>query len=110
MAAGGTAVLAASDGTIEKMYLSHGGGGISLYQRSSDRNWVFYYAHLSGYAPGVYEGRVVRAGEQIGFVGDTGNAGAGNHHLHFGASRMAPGERWHQGTPVDPYSLFAATR
>ena len=54
--------------------------------------------------------RRVRAGETIAYVGDTGNAGAGNYHLHFAVARMGPGERWWQGTPVDPYPLLAGAR
>lgn len=110
MAPANTPVVAAADGTIEKLYLSQGGGGVTLYQRSADGRWVFYYAHLSGYAPGIAEGRQVRAGEMLAYVGDTGNAGTGNYHLHFGVAMMAPGERWWQGTPVDPYPLLAGAR
>ena len=107
MAPAGTPVIAAADGTIEKLYYSNGGGGITLYQRGGDGRWMLYYAHLRGYAPGIAEGRRVRAGETLAFVGDTGNAGAGNFHLHFGVAMMAAGERWWQGTPVDPYPLLA---
>jgi murein DD-endopeptidase MepM/ murein hydrolase activator NlpD len=107
MAPAGTPVVAAADGRVEKLYFSKGGGGVSLYQRSIDGRWMFYYAHLRAYAPGIVEGRAVQAGETIAYVGDTGNAGAGNHHLHFAVARMAPGEGWWQGTPVDPYPLLA---
>jgi murein DD-endopeptidase MepM/ murein hydrolase activator NlpD len=107
MAPMATPVIAAADGIVEKLYFSKGGGGITLYQRSADGGWMFYYAHLRGYAPGIAEGRAVRAGETLAYVGDTGNAGAGNTHLHFGVARMAPGEGWWQGTPVDPYPLLA---
>lgn len=109
MAPGGTPVIAAAPGRVEKLFYSKGGGGISLYQRSQDRRWSYYYAHLAGYAPGVHEGQLLEAGDPIGFVGDTGNAGAGNFHLHFGISRMRPEERWHQGEPVDPYPLLTAS-
>ena len=105
MAPTGTPVIAAADGTVEKLYLSKGGGGITLYQRAG--RWMLYYAHLAGYAPGIAEGQPVRAGQTLAYVGDTGNAGAGNHHLHFGVARMAPGEGWWQGAPVDPYPLLA---
>ena len=105
-----TPVIAAADGLVEKLFYSNGGGGITLYQRSADGGWIYYYAHLAGYAPGIVEGRVLRAGDVLGYVGDTGNSGAGNFHLHFGVNRMAPGERWHQGTPVDPYLLLAGSR
>lgn len=108
MAPAGTPVIAAAAGTVEKLYFSKGGGGITLYQRSG--RWMLYYAHLRGYASGIAEGQQVRAGETLAYVGDTGNAGAGNFHLHFGVARMAPGEGWWQGTPVDPYPLLAGAR
>lgn len=105
MAPGGTAALAAADGTIERLWQSAAGGN-TIYLRSADRAWTYYYAHLAGYAAGLREGQAVRAGQRIGYVGDTGNAGAGNTHLHFGVTRMRAGERWHQGQPVDPFPLL----
>lgn len=108
MAPGGTPVLAAAAGTIEKLFDS-AAGGHTIYVRSTDRRWTFYYAHLAAYAPGLAEGSAVRAGQPIAFVGDTGNAGAGNFHLHFGISRMQPNERWWQGQPVNPYPLLAGS-
>lgn len=110
MAPAGQPVLAAADGTVEKLYFSQGGGGVSLYQRAAGGGLMLYYAHLRAYAEGMTEGRRVRAGETIGYVGDSGNAGSGNYHLHFGVARMAGGERWWQGTPVDPYPLLAGAR
>ena len=108
MAARGTPVIAAAAGTIEKLFQS-GDGGTTLYVRSLDGRWSYYYAHLAAYAAGMREGMRVRAGQPIGFVGDTGNAGAGNTHLHFGVSRMAAGDRWWSGEPVNPYPLLAGT-
>lgn len=107
MAPGGTPVIAAAAGTVEKLFYSNGGGGITLYERSPDKLWQYYYAHLQGYAPGVHEGQIVQAGELLGFVGDTGNAGTGNFHLHFGVSRMVPTDGWWKGLPVNPYPLLA---
>jgi len=43
----------------------------------------YMYAHLSAFAPGLRVGSLVSKGQLIGFVGDTGNPGAGNYHLHF---------------------------
>ena len=107
MAPGGTPVVAAAPGTVEKLFFSNGGGGITLYVRSPDRLWSYYYAHLQGYAPGVIEGMKVNAGDLLGFVGDTGNAGTGNFHLHFGMSRMLATDRWWEGAPVNAYPLLA---
>lgn len=106
MAPGGSVVIAAAPGRVEKLAQS-GAGGTTIYIRSTDGQWSFYYAHLMAYAPGLYEGQLVNAGDPIGYVGDTGNAGAGNYHLHFGLSYMQPGDRWWQGQPVDPYPLLA---
>ncbi|AQR73008.1 hypothetical protein BXU08_04385 [Sphingomonas sp. LM7] len=107
MAPGGTPVLAAAPGTVEKLFYSEGGGGITLYVRSPDRQWSYYYAHLARYAPGVSEGMRVKAGDLLGFVGDTGNSGAGNYHLHFALSHMLPADGWWKGQPVNPYPLLA---
>ena len=106
VAPAGTPVLAAASGRVEKLFQS-GRGGTTLYQRSADGRWMFYYAHLSAYMPGVREGMNVRAGQPIARVGDTGDAGAGNHHLHFGISRMPRDARWWQGEAVNPYPLLA---
>lgn len=106
MAPAGTLVIAAAPGTVEKLWQS-AAGGITLYVRSPQRRVVFYYAHLAGYTPGLHEGQVVRRGDPLGYVGDTGNAGAGNFHLHFGVSLTQPDQRWHQGLDVDPYPLLA---
>jgi murein DD-endopeptidase MepM/ murein hydrolase activator NlpD len=107
MAAEGTPVIAAADGTIEKLFFSRGGGGITLYERSPDGKWMYYYAHLSAYAPGLAEGQQVKRGQVIARVGHTGDANAAGPHLHFAINSMAPGERWWNGTPINPYPLLA---
>jgi peptidoglycan LD-endopeptidase LytH len=109
MAPEGTPVVAAAPGTVEKLFYSQGGGGISAYVRSDDRRWTYYYAHLQRYAPGLAEGQRVRRGSLIGYVGYTGNASPEGPHLHFAINRMANGEEWHQGTPINPYPLLAGT-
>lgn len=110
MAGEGTPVIAAADGTIEKLFFSNGGGGITIYERSPDQKWMYYYAHLQGYAPGLAEGQEVKRGQVIARVDHTGDANAAAPHLHFAINSMAPGERWWQGTPINPYPLLAAKR
>jgi len=102
----GTPVIAAADGTVEKLFNS-GLGGITIYERSADNRWVFYYAHLSAYEPGLHEGQQLKRGQVIARVGHTGDANAAGPHLHFAIDQMAPGERWWSGTPVNPYPLLA---
>lgn len=110
MAAEGTPVLAAADGTVEKLFFSQGGGGITAYVRSPDQRWSYYYAHLQRYAPGLAEGQKVKRGQVIGYVGSTGNANPAGPHLHFAINRMQPGEKWYDGTPTNPYPLLAGKR
>lgn len=109
MAAEGTPVIAAADGTIEKLF-SSARGGITVYERSPDQHWVYYYAHLSAYARGLGEGQRVKRGQVIGRVGHTGDASAAGPHLHFAINRMVVGERWWNGTPINPYPLLAGKR
>ena len=106
MAAEGTPVIAAADGTVEKLFNSVR-GGMTIYVRSPDQKWVYYYAHLSAYAPGLHEGQQVKRGQVIAQVGHTGDASAAGPHLHFAVNSMAPGERWWHGTPINPYPLLA---
>lgn len=110
MAPRGTPVIAAAEGRVEKLYFSQGGGGITVYVRSPDERWTYYYAHLEGYVPGLAEGQQVRRGAALGFVGSTGSASPDGPHLHFAVNEMAPGERWWQGRPINPYPLLSAIR
>lgn len=104
-AALGTPVLAATDGEIVKLFQSER-GGTTIYQLSSDKQLIFYYAHLQQYANGLYEGKYVRQGETIAYVGDTGNAGPGNYHLHFSIMIVSDPKRYWEGTSINPYPLL----
>ena len=104
-AAAGTPVVAAADGEIVKLFQSDR-GGTTIYQLSTDRKLIFYYAHLQRYADGLMAGKIVRQGEVIAYVGDTGNAGAGNFHLHFSISIVADPKRYWEGTNINPYPLL----
>ena len=52
------------------------------YIRLADGTYYFY-GHLSAFATGLKLGDTVTRGQLIGYVGDTGNPGPGNYHLHF---------------------------
>lgn len=110
MAGAGTPVLAAAPGKLEKLFFSQGGGGITAYIRSPDGRWSYYYAHLRNYAPGLHEGQAIRQGDIIGDVGSTGNASPDGPHLHFAIHRMENGQRWWEGTPINPYPLLAGKK
>lgn len=62
-----------------------GKGGITVTLRGED-GWRYYYAHLSGIAPDVAPGDVIRAGQLLGWSGNSGNARNTPPHLHFGIS------------------------
>ena len=55
-----------------------------------------YYAHLSGFAPGLEAGRKVLRGEEIGYLGSTGFSTG--PHLHFEVRK--------EGQYVDPFEAM----
>jgi peptidoglycan LD-endopeptidase LytH len=105
MAGKGTPVLAAIDGPIKRLFLSDK-GGITLYQLGPDSTTVYYYAHLDAYAPGIVQGKMLKQGEVLGYVGDSGNAGAGNYHLHFAVWRITDPKNFWTGEDLNPYLLL----
>lgn len=106
MAPGGTPVLAAADGTIHRLRTG-GLGGVTIYQIGTDGRTMYYYAHLQRYAAGIRDGTPVRRGQVIAYVGDTGNAGPGNYHLHFSVGRLPDPQRYWDSENVNPYPLLA---
>jgi murein DD-endopeptidase MepM/ murein hydrolase activator NlpD len=101
----GTPVLAVANGKIVKLFQSER-GGITIYQLSSDEKFIYYYAHLDRYAEGLSEGGTATQGETIAYVGDTGNAGPGNYHLHFSIAITSNPKRWWEGVNINPYPLL----
>ena len=77
----GTPVVAVATGTLNRVGWEHLGGW-RLWVRDRLGN-EFYYAHLSGYSPLALRSRRVRAGDVIGFLGNTGDAFTTSPHLHF---------------------------
>ncbi len=77
----GTPVVAATDGTIG-FTGERGIGGKQVWLREGLFGNSLYYAHLDAIA--VESGVRVKAGDTLGFVGNTGNAQFTPPHLHFG--------------------------
>ena len=107
MAARGTPVIAADDGTIAKLFRSLA-GGITVYQFDSSQDFIYYYAHLDSYREGLKEGEVVKRGDLLGYVGSTGNAPASAPHLHFTMFELGADRKWWRGKAVNPYPFLVA--
>jgi murein DD-endopeptidase MepM/ murein hydrolase activator NlpD len=101
----GTPVVAAGDGVVAKFFDSKQ-GGITIYQWSKDSSRIYYYAHLQRRAEGLREGAFVKRGTIIGYVGDTGNAGTGNFHLHFSIMMPSTPGRYWDGAAINPYPIL----
>ncbi|MDQ3605942.1 MAG: peptidoglycan DD-metalloendopeptidase family protein [Gemmatimonadota bacterium] len=101
----GTPVLAAADGRILRLHVGNVGGN-AIYHLDADGRTRYYYAHLNRYADGLAEGQQLYRGQVIGYVGDTGNAGAGNYHLHFSIAILDDPRRWWEGVNLNPYQLL----
>lgn len=107
MAPRGTPVVAASAGTIEKLFASSA-GGLTIYLRCDDRRLIHYYAHLDSYAAGLSEGQRVSQGQLLGAAGFTGNANPAAPHLHFAVQLTTEAAKWYEpSTALNPYPLLA---
>ena len=100
-----TPVLAATDGTVAKLFTSKQ-GGLTIYEFDPSKTFCYYYAHLDAYAADLREGRTIRRGEVIGYVGSTGNASPEAPHLHFAIFRLTPEHQWWKGVAVNPSPIL----
>lgn len=88
----GTPIIAVESGIVEALgWNQYGGWRIGI--RSMDKKRYYYYAHLRKdhpYNKELYEGKIVKAGDVIGYLGMTGYSPKENvnniniPHLHFG--------------------------
>ncbi|MFN2530519.1 MAG: M23 family metallopeptidase [Pyrinomonadaceae bacterium] len=81
-AAKGTPVYSATPGYVFNIGENHLGGQTVSVIGAGGR--IYYYAHLSSYAPGLETEQPVTTDTLLGFVGTTGNAQGTPPHLHFG--------------------------
>ena len=103
------AVVSVSDGVVEKKgWLKLGGYRLGI---RAPHGAYYYYAHLDHYAEGIEEGTEVKAGQIIGYMGDTGYGEEGTRgefavHLHFGIYLTLDGEE----VSVNPYQVLRYLR
>lgn len=85
--AGVVPIVSATNGTITNLgWLYLGGYRIGI---TSENGIYYYYAHFDSYAAGLFVGKKIKAGEFLGFMGNTGEGAEGTKekfpvHLHFG--------------------------
>jgi murein DD-endopeptidase MepM/ murein hydrolase activator NlpD len=109
-----TPVVAVADGFVELMRTGSWLSGNYVTLRHAGE-WTSWYLHLNNdnpgtddgkaspdltFAPGLEVGDFVKAGDLIGFVGDSGNAEPTVPHTHF--------ELRHDGRAVNPYPYLLA--
>jgi len=77
----GQPLLAVANGTVFSVGWNRVGGN-RLWLRDHQGN-LFYYAHLAAFSTNVRNGARVKAGQVVGFMGNTGDAEGAVAHLHF---------------------------
>ena len=75
----GTPIMASGSGTVTRARWCGGGGNCVKIKHNSTYETV--YAHMKAFAKGVKEGRKVKQGQIIGYVGSTGLSTG--PHLHY---------------------------
>ena len=75
----GTPIMASGSGTIIRARWCGGGGNCVKIKHNSTYETI--YAHMKAFAKGIKEGRKVRQGQIIGYVGSTGLSTG--PHLHY---------------------------
>ena len=75
----GTPIMASGSGTVTRARWCGGGGNCVKIRYNSTYETV--YAHMKAFAKGIREGKKVRQGQIIGYVGSTGMSTG--PHLHY---------------------------
>ena len=75
----GTPIMASGSGTVTRARWCGGGGNCIKIKHNSTYETI--YAHMKAFAKGVREGRKVKQGQIIGYVGSTGLSTG--PHLHY---------------------------
>ena len=75
----GTPIMASGSGTIKRARWCGGGGNCIKIKHNSTYETI--YAHMKAFAKGIREGKKVKQGQIIGYVGSTGLSTG--PHLHY---------------------------
>ena len=75
----GTPIMASGSGTVTRARWCGGGGNCVKIKHNSTYETI--YAHMKNFAKGIKEGRKVKQGQTIGYVGSTGMSTG--PHLHY---------------------------
>ncbi len=75
----GTPIMASGSGTVTRARWCGGGGNCVKIKHNSTYETI--YAHMKAFARGIKEGRKVKQGQVIGYVGSTGLSTG--PHLHY---------------------------
>ena len=75
----GTPIMASGSGTVTRARWCGGGGNCIKIKHNSTYETI--YAHMKNFAKGIKEGRKVKQGQIIGYVGSTGMSTG--PHLHY---------------------------
>lgn len=100
-AAEGTPVAATVAGTLTLVGRSDYSGNKVTIKTST--GWYHFFCHLKSIASGMVNGKAVKAGDIIGYVGKTGTASNGVVHLHYS---LYPDGNYNKG--INPWSLLHA--
>lgn len=98
----GTPLYAVFDGVIYISKLQGGGKGLGEYITIKSNEWYALYAHLSKRM--VKNGDVIKAGQFIGYSGNTG--GSTGSHLHFGVCKNYCASNVNKSDWVNPMPLL----
>ncbi len=113
----GQPLIAAVDGTVQWVMTPERGQGLGFSITDED-GYAYWYLHVNNdtpgtddgasrgifaYAPDLYGGNPVVAGQLLGWLGDSGNAESTRPHLHFEIHTP-------DGEPTNPFNSLTAAR
>jgi hypothetical protein len=113
----GQSLVAAADGVVQWVVSPQRGAGLGFAIQDAD-GYAYWYLHVNNdapgtddgtssgvfaYAPDLYGGNPVVAGQLLGWLGDSGNAERTSPHLHFEIHNPS-------GKAFNPYTRLVGAR